>query len=340
MSRNYANIITAIWRDPDFIGLTCAAQRLYLLLVTQPNISACGSLPLTIRRWAQLAQDTDPDDLRIALTELEKFRFVFTDEGTEELLVRSFTRHDNGYGNRKRKPVIVAAAMDIESLKLRAVLAAEFARLGLPSDGFSSSTPDPPDGDRPSDSRSTPTSDARVSTEIVKPVDNEFSQANRASDSHADRTSRFDRVVGCLGPYVDTSTLNPQPPTPGEPEPKGQGEGDDPESQLIGRIRTMRPEWSTKAIRRTLTDPGVLERPWHVIAEAMLLVAADPTSTAPGRLKHDGTWWAAAAVHARREPVALDPPCGACGINRQVELEDGRLARCPQCHPMREGTAA
>jgi hypothetical protein len=44
MARDYANIVTAIWRDRDFRALTAADQRMYLLLVTQPDISAAGTL--------------------------------------------------------------------------------------------------------------------------------------------------------------------------------------------------------------------------------------------------------------------------------------------------------
>lgn len=35
------------------------------------------------------------------------------------------------------------------------------------------------------------------------------------------------------------------------------------------------------------------------------------------------------------QPVAVVPPCGQCGPGRLVELDSDRLARCPQCHPLR-----
>lgn len=32
-------------------------------------------------------------------------------------------------------------------------------------------------------------------------------------------------------------------------------------------------------------------------------------------------------------PTGLEPPCGDCGPGRLIELDDGRAARCPNCHP-------
>lgn len=50
-----------------------------------------------------------------------------------------------------------------------------------------------------------------------------------------------------------------------------------------------------------------------------------------------------AALLAERHPPPKpepEPECGLCGPNRQVENADGRLARCPRCHPLREERVA
>jgi hypothetical protein len=133
MARNFANIVTAIWRDEAFIALRAGAQRMYLLLCTQPDISACGLLHLRTRRWSRLAADTSQHDVEVALKELEVARLVVVDDDTEEVLVRSFTRYDNGYANPRRQPSIRDAADAVESPAIMAVLAAEFDRLGLPA---------------------------------------------------------------------------------------------------------------------------------------------------------------------------------------------------------------
>lgn len=33
-----------------------------------------------------------------------------------------------------------------------------------------------------------------------------------------------------------------------------------------------------------------------------------------------------------------DQHCGQCNTNRQIDLPDGRVARCPRCHPLRDTT--
>jgi hypothetical protein len=137
MAREYANIVTAIWRDRDFRALCAADQRMYLLVVTQPDISAAGTLPLTVGRWASLASDTTAEMVRASLERLSAGRFVYMDLVTEELLVRSFVRHDKGYSNRKRLPVIRRAAAELVSPALAWVLAEEFTALGLDTDVLS-----------------------------------------------------------------------------------------------------------------------------------------------------------------------------------------------------------
>ncbi|ATE56163.1 MULTISPECIES: hypothetical protein [Actinosynnema] len=137
MARSYANIVTAIWRDADFRALNASEQRLYFLLVTQPDITAVGTLALTVGRWASYATDTTAASVRTALEGLERGRFVLVDWDTEEALVRSFVRHDNGWGNSKRRPVIMRAAGEIVSPVLVRALLGEFAALGLSTDALS-----------------------------------------------------------------------------------------------------------------------------------------------------------------------------------------------------------
>lgn len=61
MSRTYANISTAIWRRDEFRALDPHAQWMYLLLTSQPEISAAGVLPLSITRWSTRAKGVTPD---------------------------------------------------------------------------------------------------------------------------------------------------------------------------------------------------------------------------------------------------------------------------------------
>lgn len=358
MARKYAPIITAIWRDADFRKLSRAAQGMYLLLVSQPNISGVGTLPLTVGRWAAMATDTSGTSVRADLDELSQARFVVVDPGTEELLVRSFVRWDGGYRNSKRRPVIEAAAVEVDSPVIRRVLAVEFERLGLPpewvSDRASDGPPDRPPRHRPT-FRDSPgmwegdkadiDSGPRQTPGIVT---HEYPQEDRVSgtqsDAPTDGITRFDRVVDTNGEWRQPATHNPQPPLPSrrdaahttsaarQPAEEGEEEADHERTtrkdQLVTAIRKIRPDWSTNSIRRALNHEDVRERPWPTITAAITAIAHDPTTTAPGRLRHDGPWW------NTPPPTQLTPPCGQCDTNRMITVPGG-LTRCPACHPLR-----
>lgn len=93
MARSHARLLTSIWADDEFLALHAQAQRLYMLLLSQPDLSTLGTLTLSLKRLARLAPDTTPAKLRKALSELEE-HFVVVDWETDELFVRSFMRHD------------------------------------------------------------------------------------------------------------------------------------------------------------------------------------------------------------------------------------------------------
>lgn len=206
MARNYANISTAIWRNDGFRALSIAAQHAYLMLTSQPDISAAGILSLNAKRWSRFAKGITTDDVVAALNELQDHKFVVFDTETEELLVRSFVRWDGGYGNPKRRPVILRAAAEIESGTLQRWLAAEFRRLELPTDSLDDSDPDSLSGSEPDDMD-----------------DGLFPQGNSLSGSQ----SPSDGVVVTKGlvvvpPTHNTTTHNPQPPSQATASPRAR----------------------------------------------------------------------------------------------------------------------
>lgn len=129
MARNHARLLTSIWNDDDFLALPSAAQRVYMLLLSQQNLSHAGLLPLTVKRWANKAPDTTVEAFEDALAVLERARFVVVDRDTEELLIRSLMRGDEVWKHWK---VMTAAARDAEAVassRLRGVLAGEVERM-------------------------------------------------------------------------------------------------------------------------------------------------------------------------------------------------------------------
>jgi len=217
MSRNYATFATSIWRPEDDFGeLTMAAQWAYFMLSTQPDISAAGVLSLNVRRWSKRTKDGSREVVIGALQELQAAGKVFYDYDTEELLIRTFVKWDGGYGNQKRRPVIERAAMDLESARLRQVLAEELRRLGDPTMALLA------------DRLSTPYGIAYAAeAPAIAPGDPQqhpprnggegptgaFSQVDSLSDSHADGVSRSDGVVVTQGLVVDPQTTTHNPGT-------------------------------------------------------------------------------------------------------------------------------
>lgn len=94
MARDHARIQCAIWRDPEFVALSKDAQRLYMLLLSQPKLSLCGGLDYTPGRWAQMADDDTHEFVEAAAVELAEEGFVLVDDDAAELIIRSFVRHD------------------------------------------------------------------------------------------------------------------------------------------------------------------------------------------------------------------------------------------------------
>lgn len=129
MPRDHGRIRWAIWSDDDFRALRGEDQRLFMLLLSQPGLSYAGVVPYTITRWARLASDSTVVKLRKSVNALEADRFVVLDESTEELLVRSFIRHD---GLLDSPNICRAAVRDftaVASPLLRAVIVCEVVRL-------------------------------------------------------------------------------------------------------------------------------------------------------------------------------------------------------------------
>lgn len=204
MAREYARIMTSIWRNQEFRDLSEAQQRAYLMLVCQPDISAAGVLPLRMKRWADMASTSSVDSLAQVFKELEVGRYIAVDWDLEELLIRSFIRWDGGFNNPKRRPVIVKAAEEVDSPLLSRLIAQEFKRCGIDP------LPDPPTdgpGDSPSDSDADSLSDSASKIDKVNPGNEPFPQVNSLFDTHAASEGRV--------PQPTTHNPQPIPPTAG-----------------------------------------------------------------------------------------------------------------------------
>jgi len=125
----YARVQRAIWRDPTFTALTMQAQWLYLRLLSDPRIEVTG---LTDWRPDKIARSSYEWDIQTVLTaakELTDAHFVVVDDELEEVLIRTFVRHD-GLMSQPNMVRRLAKMVDlIESQTLRDALLVELRRL-------------------------------------------------------------------------------------------------------------------------------------------------------------------------------------------------------------------
>lgn len=173
-----------------------------------------------------------------------------------------------------------------------------------------------------------------VKAERQKNANRQKSWRDRKGSSNGESNAATNAVTGSVSVTAPNPNTQPQssPPPPTSSEVRAE-EVD----SIIEEVRELRPEWSKASIRKALCDPSVQERPAGIIRVAMFLIAKDPASKLPGRLRNDGPWWERARS-AVIEPVSNDIPwCEKCHSTayRFVEDDQGRAAPCPNCHPSR-----
>lgn len=118
MAGDHARILLAIWADDDWRDLTPAAQHLYLLLLTHPDRSFAGTVDWRPKRLRALATGWGADAFDRAAHELAHHLYIVVDEDTEEVLIRSFVRHD---GLLKSPNMGVAMVKDFKSIASRGI---------------------------------------------------------------------------------------------------------------------------------------------------------------------------------------------------------------------------
>lgn len=129
MAREFAKIKSAIWQDDDFRQLPPSAQHLYFVILTDPDLSYCGVGDWRPRRMLPKSAGWSIDDLHAAGAALTERRLLIVDEDTEEVLVRSFLRHDGVMQHNKLCVSAALAFASVASNTLRGVIVHELRRL-------------------------------------------------------------------------------------------------------------------------------------------------------------------------------------------------------------------
>lgn len=128
MARHYARVKVSIWSDQDFRSLSTDAQHLYFLLLTSAKTNMAGVSDWRPKRLASLADKWTARRVTDAGAELERRRYVVIDTTTEEILIRSFVRHDGVLAGPKTAAGMVREMSQVYSPKIIATVKAEVRR--------------------------------------------------------------------------------------------------------------------------------------------------------------------------------------------------------------------
>lgn len=129
MARDHARINLGIWGDDDWRDLTPAAQHLYLLILTHPELTFAGVADWRPGRLRALASGWDRSEFDRAAHELATGLYIIVDEDTEEVMIRSFVKHDGLMKQRNMAVAMAKAYAAIASQELRGVFIHELRRL-------------------------------------------------------------------------------------------------------------------------------------------------------------------------------------------------------------------
>ena len=129
--RSEARIFVTIWKDDDFVNLSPSAQRMFFFLLSQPDLTHAGVIPLRERRWARSAAGLTLEQVAKDLEALTggPHPFVVIDEATEELFVRSLIRLDGVWKQPNLMKSAIESAEQIDSDSVRTALLEELRRI-------------------------------------------------------------------------------------------------------------------------------------------------------------------------------------------------------------------
>lgn len=129
MAREYARIKVGIWADSDFRLLSRDGQGLYFQITSSPTMNLAGVADWRPKRLAALTAGETDDTVQAAGRELIEKGYIVVDEDTEEVLVRSFVRHDGLIKTPNIAAAMVKDYAGVASRVLRGVIIHELLRL-------------------------------------------------------------------------------------------------------------------------------------------------------------------------------------------------------------------
>jgi len=125
MARDRASIRLDMWADQDWRDLCGDAQHLYMLLLSHSTLSYAGVADWKPGRLAAMTKGKTAEDIERAAAELIAAFFIIIDQESEEVLVRSFIKHDGLLKQPKLTVSMTNAYAGIASRLIREVIAFE-----------------------------------------------------------------------------------------------------------------------------------------------------------------------------------------------------------------------
>lgn len=129
MARKFAQVKLTIWGDDDFRALSPLEQHLYFVVMTAPSMTHCGVADWRPGRIVAHARGWTVGELQVAAGGLIGQMYLLVDESTEEVLLRSFVRHDELMKQPKMAVAVCRAHDSVASPVLRGVIVHELLRL-------------------------------------------------------------------------------------------------------------------------------------------------------------------------------------------------------------------
>lgn len=122
----------SIWRDPEWRRLSRSAQALYVQLLSQKELDCAGILPLQPHKWAKGCAELTVEQVLADLDELQSHRFVFHDNDTDEVFIRTYIRNSNVMKVPNMRKSARRSALLVGSSVIKPILAAELVATGDP----------------------------------------------------------------------------------------------------------------------------------------------------------------------------------------------------------------
>jgi hypothetical protein len=129
--KDHARINLDIWGDEDWLDLTPAAQHLYFVLWTSPQLTYCGCGDWHPGKIAAKARGWTADAVCAAGAELSRELFLVIDTDTDEFVLRSWIKHDGLWRIPNMAVSMANARAELASRTLRGVIVFEVNKLKI-----------------------------------------------------------------------------------------------------------------------------------------------------------------------------------------------------------------